>query len=67
MKPDSSLKNSTCFPLYQSGIEGDFCFPMTLKSPLPPLLQRGECVAIARNSIISAFVELTDLSGYSYV
>jgi hypothetical protein len=45
--PNSLLENSTCFPLCKRGIEGDLAVPelvATVKSPLAPLLQRGECL-----------------------
>ena len=48
INPDSPLGNLTSFPLCKRGTEGDFCVHVTLKSPLAPLLQRGECVVIAR-------------------
>ena len=48
MTSDNPLGNLTSFPLCKRGTEGDFCVHITLKSPLAPLLQRGECVVIAR-------------------
>lgn len=57
--PDNPLGNLTGFPLCKRGIEGDFCVPATLKSPLAPLLQRGECVVIAR-------IRSNGLSGFIY-
>ena len=44
-KSNSSLENSTGLPLCKRGIEGDLAGPelaATVKSPLAPLLQRGE-------------------------
>ena len=57
--PDNPLGNLTGLPLCKRGIEGDFCVPATLKSPLAPLLQRGECVVIAR-------IRSNGLSGFIY-
>ena len=53
INPNNPLGNLTSLPLCKrgracEGAEGDFCVPATLKSPLAPLLQRGECVVIAR-------------------
>jgi hypothetical protein len=53
LNPDNPLGNLTSLPLCKrgracEGAEGDFCVPVTLKSPLTPILQRGECVVIAR-------------------
>jgi hypothetical protein len=38
---DNLLGNSTRLPLFKRGTKGDFYAPATLKSPLPPLLQKG--------------------------
>jgi hypothetical protein len=45
MNPIDQLKNSTNFPLYKRGIEGDLFIGAAIKSPLAPLLQRGEQVS----------------------
>jgi hypothetical protein len=45
MNPDYPLENSAGLPLYKRGIEGDLAVPelaTAFKSPLAPLLQRGE-------------------------
>jgi peptide-methionine (S)-S-oxide reductase len=48
LTPDNPLGNLTSIPLCKRGTEGDFCVPATLKSPLPPLFQREECVVTTR-------------------
>jgi hypothetical protein len=47
-KATNPLGTSACFPLYQRGTEGDFCTRSEFKSPLAPLLQRGDSFSVVK-------------------